>query len=107
MLLPVPHLDGWLAGRSVSRSVSRLVGWLAGWLVAWLVGLMKAPRGYPPAPSWVTHGISEGESLAGRTKLINAMLPVGSDVRTPCSAGCRRCLLLSMFLGNEKPVISS
>lgn len=93
---------GWLVGQLVGRSV----GWLDGWLVAWLVGLMKAPRGYPPAPSWVTHGISEGESLAGRKKLINAMLPVGSDVHTPCSAGCLRCLLLSMFLGNEKPVIS-
>lgn len=97
---------GWLVGRSVRHSVGWLAGWLVAWLVAWLVGLLKAPRGYPPAPSWVTHGISEGESLAGRKKLINAMLPVGSDVRTPCSAGCLRCLLLSMFLGNEKPVIS-
>lgn len=81
-------------------------GWMDGWLDGWLVGLMKAPCGYPPAPSWVIDGISEEETLAGRKKVINAMLPVGPDVCTLCSVGCLRCLLLSMSSGNEKPITS-
>lgn len=80
MLLPVPHLgrwvggwvDGWLVG-------SLVVGWLIGWLVGWFV---ESSMCYPPAPSWITDDVSEGEMLAGRKKLINAAMPVGPDVRT-------------------------